>query len=59
VRARLRMLESMAHPPIMSPERIEVIEKQIQELYDKFSIIEKEFIEPLRRLQEESNSNSK
>ena len=58
IRARLRMLEKMAHPPLMEPERIEILERQIQELYDMFSVIEKEFIEPLRRLQKESNSNS-
>ena len=57
VRARLRALESIAHLPMVESIRIEAIEKQIQELYDKFEIIEKELIEPLRRLRDESQSD--
>tara|TARA_Y100001963_G_scaffold160257_1_gene269805 strand:- start:11711 stop:11908 length:198 start_codon:yes stop_codon:yes gene_type:complete len=58
IRSRLKALEMMAHPPIMSPERIEVIEKSIQEIYDKLETFEKELLEPLRKLRSESNSDS-
>ena len=56
-RARLKALELMAHPPLMEVARIEAIEKAIQELYDKYEVIEKELIEPLQRLQRESKSD--
>ena len=57
IRARLTTLEKLAHAPIMEAIRIETIEKQIQEIYDKINIIEKELIKPLRQLQSESNSD--
>ena len=57
VRARLTLLEKIAHAPVMEAIRIETIEKQIQEIYDKINVIEKELIEPLRQLQSESNSD--
>ena len=56
-RARLKALELMAHPPIMEESRIEAIEKAIQELYDKYEIIEKELIKPLQELQRQSKSD--
>ena len=37
--------------------RVETIEKQIQEIYDKLDVIEKELIEPLRELQNKSNQD--
>tara|TARA_R100000664_G_C2719989_1_gene113765 strand:- start:497 stop:691 length:195 start_codon:yes stop_codon:yes gene_type:complete len=54
VKQRLKLLESMAHPPVISPERLEVIEKTIQELFDKYEIIEKELIKPLQELRSQS-----
>ena len=51
------MLEILAHPPIMEGARVEAIEKAIQELQDRFSVIEKELLEPLQRLRSESNSD--
>ena len=56
IKNRVKILESMAHPPIMEGVRIETIEKAIQELYDRIGVIEKELIEPLQRLQRESKS---
>ena len=57
IKKRVKMLEILAHPPIMEGARVEAIEKAIQELQDRFSVIEKELLEPLQRLRSESNSD--
>ena len=56
-RARLKALETIAGMKLAEGARIETIEKAIQELYDKYEVIEKELIEPLQRLQRESKSD--
>lgn len=57
IRARIKSLEQLIHAPVMEVIRVETIEKQIQEIYDKLDVIEKELIEPLRELQNKSNQD--
>jgi hypothetical protein len=56
-RSRLRALETIAGMKLVEGARIETIEKAIQELQDKYEIIEKELIRPLQELQRQSKSD--
>ena len=45
IEVRLAILEAWTHPPLVSPERIDKIEKSIQEIAKKVKKIE-ELLEP-------------
>ena len=57
IKARLKALELFAGSKIVEGARFEAVEKAIQELQDRYTVIETELIEPLQRLQRESQSD--
>lgn len=58
IKTRLKALEAISQMKLIEGVRLEVIEKGIQELYDKYEIIEKELIKPLQELQRQSKSDN-